>query len=77
MKPTLHALPTGRPPHPDVVALAERILLEAKAGKLRCLAVAGGTFDMCDVSAFEVGDGSLSTLVLGLRRVEKRLLDLE
>lgn len=65
----------GVPGLPGVVALLEMLLDEAKQGELRGFAISCAYRGEHDGAAFVLGDSSIATLVLGLERCKKNLLE--
>lgn len=62
-------------PVPSVVALLEDALRRAKAGEIRGVAIAASCDMGCDASTYDLGDGGIASLNLGLDRLKVRLLD--
>lgn len=61
-------------PVPSVVAALQELLERAERGELRGFAMAGAADQNCDFNCYDIGDGNIAVLVLGVERVKARLL---
>lgn len=61
----------------EVVALLEDLLERARSGEVIGVAVAAACNGRADATVYELGEGSVSSLHLGLCRMQRRLLDIE
>lgn len=73
-RPGLHRLEVKEVP--AVVEKLEEFLMRAKSGEIRAIAIAAQAPERCTLTAYELGDGDMGHLVLGLERIKLRLLDI-
>ena len=60
-----------------VVDVLEDMLARAKAGEIIGVGVVAACRGRCDATAYAIGEGTIASLVLANRRLERRLLDHE